>query len=140
MLGRKMGSKGFTLIELIVVVIVIGVLATIAVPQYMSAVERAKGGKAKNALGLISRAEKMYKAQNDVYVVFAAASPGNANATLGTFIELTEVDNDSDWTYGVTSTDTSANFTATATRGAGTYKTKTITLTQSGVLGGTFPF
>ncbi|MFA5116296.1 MAG: prepilin-type N-terminal cleavage/methylation domain-containing protein, partial [Candidatus Omnitrophota bacterium] len=37
--------KGFTLVELIIVVIIIGILGTIAVPQYMAAVERARAGK-----------------------------------------------------------------------------------------------
>jgi type IV pilus assembly protein PilE len=129
-------KKGFTLLELLIVVIVISVLASFAVPQYLTAVERAKGAKAQNALGLISQAEKMYRAENDVYINFAA---GAADGTLGDYIELTEVDNDQDWTYTVTGSSATA-FTATATRAAGANSGDTITLVQDGVWGGTFPY
>ncbi|MCF7874153.1 MAG: prepilin-type N-terminal cleavage/methylation domain-containing protein [Candidatus Omnitrophica bacterium] len=128
--------KSFTLIELLVVVIVVAILASFAVPQYLKAVERAKKAKAENALGLIAQAEKMYRAENDQYVNFA---DGAANATLGSYVELSELDNDTDWDYKVTgATATGTTFTATATRKAGSNSGETITLTESGVWGGNF--
>jgi len=121
----------FTLIELIIVIIVIGILATVAIPQYLKAVERAKGSKARHALGLIAQAEKMYRAENDTYVDFAAGA-ANADPGLGAFVELADVDADVDWTYSVGGSATNA-FTATATRSAGPNATETITLDQDGV-------
>ena len=56
-------KKGFTLVELLIVVIVVGILAAFAIPQYINAVEKAKVGSAKNSLGLIAQAEKMYRAE-----------------------------------------------------------------------------
>jgi len=131
-----MRRKGFTLIELIIVVIAIGILATIAVPQYLKSVERAKSAKAKNALGLISQAEKMYRAEKDAYVNVTNATI-NSNTGLGAFVELDEVANDPDWDYAVSGASTTA-FLATATRSAGSSQT-TITLDQSGSWGGTRP-
>lgn len=117
----------FTLIELIIVVIVIGILATLAVPQFLKATERAKIAKAKNALGLLAKAEKLYRAERDTYVNTAAR---RANATLGSYMELQDVDSDADWTYVVGGVNTTA-FTATATRVGGSINGCTITLNQN---------
>jgi type IV pilus assembly protein PilE len=126
--------KGFTLIELIVVVIVIAILASFAVPQYITSIERAKKAKAENALGIIAQAEKMYRAENDTYVNFAS---GAADSTLGSYVELDEVDNDTDWNYQVTGATTTA-FLATATRSGGSNNGETVTVDQSGNWGGDF--
>lgn len=127
-------KKGFTLIELIIVIIIVGILATLAVPQYIKAVERAKRGKALNAIGLITRTEKMYRAVYDAYVNVA---DGSFNATLGNYTELTEVDADADWGYDVTGA-TGGTFLLTATRSSGPNAGETITMTESGVGGGNF--
>ena len=46
-------KKGFTLLELIVVVIIIGILSTLGLTQYGRAVERSRGAEAKVILGTI---------------------------------------------------------------------------------------
>ncbi len=45
-----MKRKGFTLIELMIVLIIIGILATVGIVQYQSAVEKARGAEAKSVL------------------------------------------------------------------------------------------
>ena len=132
--------KGFTLLELLIVVIIVGILASIAIPQFLNAVEKGRVAKAKNALGLIAHAAKMYRAENDTYEELdGVESDGTGTAlndALGNFIELTAVDKDLDWTYGIEADVDTFTITATKIEGA-THGTETITLNQDGVCAGT---
>ena len=53
---------GFTLLELLMVVVIIAILASIALPQYIRAAEKARATEALTALGAIRQAEFRYKA------------------------------------------------------------------------------
>jgi type IV pilus assembly protein PilA len=64
-----MRRSGFTLIELMVVVSIIGILAAIAVPNFQKFQCRAKKTEGKNGLNLIAKAEEAYRAENDAYAV-----------------------------------------------------------------------
>ncbi len=71
-------QNGFTLIELMIVVIVIGVLAAIAIPAYKSSIQQSRRTDAKAALlDLATRQEKFYSVNNQ-YTTSAAALYGGA--------------------------------------------------------------
>lgn len=54
---------GFTLLELLMVVIIIAILASIALPQYLRVSERARGAEALTILKAIHGAEQRFKAE-----------------------------------------------------------------------------
>lgn len=60
-------KQGFTLTELIVVIIIIGILVTLGLTQYIPARESALGREAKANLKLIAAAEKIYRMETGGY-------------------------------------------------------------------------
>jgi general secretion pathway protein G len=68
MIQRIRGNhRGFTLIELMVVVIILGILALYIGPKIMGEPEKAKRVKAKMDIATLETALKMYKLDNGVY-------------------------------------------------------------------------
>ncbi len=58
---------GFTLIELMIVIVVIGILATLAVPKYMTVTRKAKESEAKLVLSQLHSLQEAYYRENDTY-------------------------------------------------------------------------
>ncbi len=68
----RKNQKGFTLIELMIVVAIIGILAAIAIPNYLNYQLKSKTAEAKTNLGGIKTALESYRAENDSYPTCAA--------------------------------------------------------------------
>src|SRR5438067_8194876 len=64
---RKSRNRGFTLVELAVVIIIIGILAAFAVPRFLDSVERSKAGEAFNYLSAIRTAQERYQIRMCTY-------------------------------------------------------------------------
>ncbi len=69
-------SQGFTLVELMIVVAIIGILAAIAIPQFAAYRQRAFNSSAQSDVRNFKTAEEVLQADNQVY------GSSNANATL----------------------------------------------------------
>ena len=69
-------QSGFTLIELMIVVAIIGILAAVAYPAYTDSIAKGKRGEARAALMNLLQQEERYLTQMNTYETFAAGTPG----------------------------------------------------------------
>jgi type IV pilus assembly protein PilA len=74
----KRFGRGFTLIELMIVVAIIGILAAIAIPNFVKFQCRSKQSEAKSNLKAMYVAQESYRGEYDTYASIAAISEGNA--------------------------------------------------------------
>ena len=64
---KKIDGRGFTLIELMVVIVILGILAGLIIPRIMGRPEEAKQLKAKMQIESLETALKLYKLDNGMY-------------------------------------------------------------------------
>ncbi|MBI3020558.1 MAG: prepilin-type N-terminal cleavage/methylation domain-containing protein [Candidatus Omnitrophica bacterium] len=71
-------ARGFTLLELLTVVVIVAILASVAMPQFIKTGERARASEAISLLGALRSSEIRYKAQTGSYT----NSLGDLDVTL----------------------------------------------------------
>jgi prepilin-type N-terminal cleavage/methylation domain-containing protein len=110
-------KRGFTLTELLIVIVIVGVLTTLAVTQYGSVKERALSREAMANLKLIAAAERIYRMEQGFFYPSGGAGQNDFNEINNKLrLSLTE----RNWDYNIVGGD--ANFTAQADRqGTGGY-------------------
>ena len=84
-LTRQLGSAGFTLIELMVVVAIIGILSSIAIPLLATHQLRTKSTEAKTNLSAIRVAEEAAFSETGLYLAANAEPPFIPGANASTF-------------------------------------------------------
>lgn len=122
--ARRLSGRGFTLIELMIVVAVVAVLAAIALPSYHESVRKGRRGQAKADLVEAVQLAERYRTVNNTYSGFTLSSTGSP-ATGTAF-----------YTLALDVEDGGATFEATATPVADTSQEDdrcgTLTINQAG--------
>lgn len=105
-----MNKKGFTLVELMIVVAILGILAAVAGPMYSGYITAAKRAEAKSNLETLRLLEEQWYADMKTYV---GGADTNALMSINGF--GFEPGNPADLNYNYKVTASGATFTATAT-------------------------
>ena len=120
--GKK---KGFTLLELLIVVVVLAVLAGLALPQYIKTVARSKEAEGWQVMATVRSAEMRYYAEWENYV----------NQTNFDLLDITDVNSPPQRYFGYTVAIALPTFTITADPSTGTKPCagcRTLTLDDQG--------
>ena len=105
---------GFTLVELAVVIVIIGVLAAFGIPRFRDAVERSKAGEAVNYLGSLATAQERYHSRQGTYADAVTKLDIKMSATkyfvVGTIAAGSTGNIEDSWTLTLTRTGAAAGF------------------------------
>lgn len=122
-------KKGFTLLELIVVIIIIGILATLGFAQYTRMIEKSRGAEARQVLGAIrTQAAALWVERNDnaaaptvplATFVPAAVGIGSTTSQISDACSASAPSTSYYFSYGISQNAASNGFVATATRCTG---------------------
>jgi prepilin-type N-terminal cleavage/methylation domain-containing protein len=93
--NRREGRRGFTLVEILIVVMILGILATIIVPQMSNASKEARENSLKDDLRYLRTQIAVFRAQHhDISPGYPSGNPSNAPTESDLLNQLKQYSND----------------------------------------------
>src|ERR1700759_603359 len=89
---RQGGSKGFTLVEILIVVIILGILAAIVIPQFTSASQDARKNSLTSQLQTVRSQVELYKLQHLDQLPPGLVAGGTLSTAWAELVEKTNAD------------------------------------------------
>jgi type II secretion system protein G len=86
MLTLRAKQPGFTIVELLIVIVIIGILAAITIIAYNGIQQRARDSRRSSDISQLQTALEMYQADNGAYPQVGAANTGYDIQTLSTLL------------------------------------------------------
>lgn len=83
MIGHARTARAFTLVEILIVVVILGILAAVVVPQFSSAATETKHGTTQHELDKIRRAIEVYRVRNSNQLPTVTAGDGTWGPLTG---------------------------------------------------------
>lgn len=74
--------RAFTLVEILIVVVILGILAAIVTPQFATATQDSRAGSIKSQLGTLQRQIELFHAKNSIWPDFANTQWGSTGTPL----------------------------------------------------------
>ena len=133
-----MSRHGFTLIELIVVVMIVAVLVSVAVPTYFNTIERARGREARTTIQTVIGAQRSYSSERRSFI---ALTNNGEWLAIGLENPNNNANRSFDYTATVANNDAvpgNEDMTITAKRDGGIHDGMTIIFDSDTGWGGTF--
>ena len=82
MANVKGNSRGFTLIELVVVIVIVGILASVSVPVYRGYTRRAMATEGRTLMNAVGAAQKIHYLEKGAYQTVSVADSGKGTDAI----------------------------------------------------------